>query len=222
MITDTIGTNIKGLRENYKMSQKDLADKLNTARPVISNWENGKTEPSSSQLLKLARIFETTTDHIVGNITNKKDIIVVDTSALIKRPSFIEELIKKFDEVIIPDIVISELNKLKDRSKDSLKQKSWLIMRNIDEILKMENSNLVIGKNTKHDGNNDEKIADIAIRKSKSQANINVYLLSDDIYFQFLASNIRNVIPITPKNYLLKVSDHCRNYDVVKSIAFFL
>ncbi|WP_424411558.1 ankyrin repeat domain-containing protein [Pasteurella sp. PK-2025] len=220
MITETIGRNIKELREKHKMSQQELADKLNTARPVISNWENGKSEPSSSQLLKLAKVFDTTTDHILGNVTNKKNIIVVDTSALIKRPSFIEELTQRFDEVIIPDIVISELNNLKDRGKENIKQKAWLIMKNIDSIRKSDVSNLVILPNIKHDGNNDEKIADIAIRKAKSHVNIHVYLLSDDIYFQFLASNIKNLTPITPKNYLLEFNSQADNSDLVKSIEF--
>ncbi|MFC0991584.1 ankyrin repeat domain-containing protein [Pasteurella multocida] len=220
MITEIIGCNIKELREKHKMSQQDLSDKLNTARPVISNWENGKSEPSSSQLLKIAKIFDTTTDHILGNVTNKEDIIVVDTSALIKRPSFIEELTQRFDEVIIPDIVISELNNLKDRGKENIKQKAWLIMKNIDSLRKSDDSNLVIFKNIKHDGNNDEKIADIAIRRAKSHANIHVYLLSDDIYFQFLASNVKNLTPITPKNYLLELNSQADNSDLVKSIEF--
>ena len=43
MITETIGANIKTLRDKFSMSQQDLANKMNTARPVISNWENGKT-----------------------------------------------------------------------------------------------------------------------------------------------------------------------------------
>ncbi|AIZ79735.1 ankyrin repeat domain-containing protein [Actinobacillus equuli] len=221
MITETIGTNIKTFREKYKMSQQDLADKMNIARPVISNWEHGKTEPSSSQLLKLARIFDASTDKILGNTSGRQDIVVVDTSALIKRPSFTEELLAQFDEVIIPDIVISELNYQKDKGKDGMKQNAWLIMANIDKIKTAGKSNLVISKNIKTDGNNDEKIADIAIRKARANPSADVYLLSDDIYFQFLASHTKNVIPITPKNYLLQFGNTNQDIDLVKSIEFF-
>ena len=221
MITETIGANIKTLRDKFRMSQQDLASKMNTARPVISNWENGKTEPSSSQLLKLAKIFDTSTDKILGNVFGRQDIVVIDTSALIKRPSFIEELLEQFDEVIIPDIVISELNYQKDKGKLSVKQSAWLIMANIERMKSAGKDSLVIGANTKIDGNNDEKIADVAIRKAKSHPSADVYLLSDDIYFQFLASHVKNVIPITPKNYLLQFGNKQQDFDVVKSIEFF-
>lgn len=221
MITETIGINIKTLREKFKMSQQELADKMNIARPVISNWEHGKTEPSSSQLLKLAKIFDVSTDQILGNTSGKQDIVVVDTSALIKRPSFVEELLTQFDEVIIPDVVISELNHLKDRNKDSVKQSAWLAMASIEKIQSAGQNNLIIGKNIKTDGNNDEKIADIGIRKAKANPNANIYLLSDDIYFQFLASHTKNVIPITPKNYLLQFNNNQQDIDLVKSIEFF-
>jgi putative ankyrin repeat protein len=221
MITETIGANIKTLRDKFRMSQQDLASKMNTARPVISNWENGKTEPSSSQLLKLAKIFDTSTDKILGNVFGRQDIVVIDTSALIKRPSFIEELLEQFDEVIIPDIVISELNYQKDKGKSSVKQSAWLIMANIERMKSAGKDSLVIGANTKIDGNNDEKIADVAIRKAKSHPSADVYLLSDDIYFQFLASHVKNVIPITPKNYLLQFGNKQQDFDVVKSIEFF-
>lgn len=71
-ITVLIGTKIKQLREGAQMSQSDLADKMCMARPGISNWENGKSEPSSSQLVQLARIFSVTTDEIAGNSTESK------------------------------------------------------------------------------------------------------------------------------------------------------
>ncbi|RRD90208.1 ankyrin repeat domain-containing protein [Conchiformibius steedae] len=221
MITETIGINIKTFREKYKMSQQELADKMNIARPVISNWEHGKSEPSSSQLLKLAKIFDASTDKLLGNTSGRQDIVVVDTSALLKRPSFTEELLEKFDEVIIPDVVISELNYQKDKGRDRMKQNAWLVMAGIEKIKTAGHNHLIISKNIKVDGNNDEKIADIAIRKAKSNPNADVYLLSDDIYFQFLASHTKNVIPITPRNYLLQFGDASQDIDLIKSIEFF-
>lgn len=220
MITETIGANLKQLREKSKMSQQELADKMNIARPVISNWEHGKTEPSSSQLIKLSKIFDTSADQILGNTSGRQEIVVIDTSALIKRPTFIDELLQRFDEVVIPDIVISELNYQKDKAiKSNVKQNAWLAMANIEK--QKANNQLIIARNTKNDGNNDEKIADIAIKKAKSHANIDVYLLSDDIYFQFLAANIKNIITLTPKEYLIKFSDDNQDFDIVKSIEFF-
>ena len=222
MLTEIIGGKIKTLREKYNMTQQDLANKMNIARPVISNWENGKNEPSSSQLLKLSKIFDTSTDEILGNTSGRENIVVVDTSALIKRPIFTEELLEKFDMVIIPDIVMSEINSQKDKGRGSVGQSAWLAMSNIDKMRSAKHNNLIIYEHIKSDGNNDEKIADIAIRKAKSNLNANVYLLSDDIYFKFLTSHTKNIIPITPKEYLSKFCDtEDQNLDLVKSIEFF-
>ena len=216
MITELIGENIKKLRNGRDMSQKDLASKISVARPVISNWENGKNEPSSSQLIKLAQTFETTTDEILGIATEGKQIVVVDTSALIKRPTFLSELIECFDDVVIPDIVISELNNLKDRGKPAVKQKAWLVMNSINNL----KDHLSIEENRKNDGNNDDKIADIAIRRAKSKPNNRIFLLSDDIYFQFLCNKINNLSAITPSAYAQEFIKTETNFDLVKTMEF--
>ncbi len=211
-----IGKNIKAFRNEQNLSQKELAEQLYVARPVISNWENGKNEPSSSQLLKLSKIFKTSTDELVGNTLIKKKVIVVDTSALIKKPSFIDELEEFFEEVVIPEIVISELNNLKDRGNASTKQKAWLVMKSITE----KKAKFCIERSAKTDGKNDEKIADIAIRRSKACPYDDVYLLSDDIYFQFLTRESRNLKAITPNMYIEKFHSIDTEYDLIGSIEF--
>lgn len=216
MFTVLIGKNIKKLREEFKLSQKELSEKLHIARPVISNWENGKSEPSSSQLQKLSRIFSTSTDSIVGNTREKLKVVIVDTSALIKRPSIVDELENFFNEVVIPQVVISELNNLKDRGNPSIKQKAWLVMKSI-----AEKSNIfIIEQNINNDGNNDEKIANVAIRKATLNPYNEIYLLSDDIYFQFLTKSIQNISVITPLEYFKKFHATNDDYDFLRSIEF--
>ena len=58
--------NLKSYRDYLKLSQKDLAKKLNISHKTISHWETGYSEPSISQLIELADIFETTIDELVG------------------------------------------------------------------------------------------------------------------------------------------------------------
>lgn len=58
--------NLKGHREYAKLSQKDLATKLNTTYKTISHWETGYSEPSIQQLIELANLFDTTIDELVG------------------------------------------------------------------------------------------------------------------------------------------------------------
>ncbi len=57
---------IKKLRTDYKYTQVDLADMLNCNRQKIADWERGKSTPSTDDLILLARIFDTTTDYLLG------------------------------------------------------------------------------------------------------------------------------------------------------------
>lgn len=215
-ITLQIGYNIKKFRDGAKLSQKDLAEKMEMTRPGISNWETGKSDPSASQLVKLSKIFGVSIDEIVGNMTDPRSAVIVDTSALIKRPSILGELKKNFDEVIIPEVVISELNAIKDNGKPSVKQKAWLVMVTVEE----NRDSFVIKSNVQNEGINDEKIAAIAINRAKSNPWDEVYILSDDVLFQFLTSRQKNLLAITPAQYAEKFQLIEKKYDPIKTIEF--
>ena len=57
---------LKDLREEKGVLQKELARAINRTRACISSWEQGKTEPSIDDLLKLADFFAVTVDCLVG------------------------------------------------------------------------------------------------------------------------------------------------------------
>ena len=61
-----IGANIKKLRMQHGMTQKNLADKLFVSAQAVSRWENNEVEPSISTILELAKIFDVTADEILG------------------------------------------------------------------------------------------------------------------------------------------------------------
>ena len=69
-----IGHNIKRLRLENNMTQKNLADKLFVTAQAVSRWENGDVEPSLSTVAELARIFGVSTDEILG-VANTYDPI---------------------------------------------------------------------------------------------------------------------------------------------------
>ncbi|MDO4975457.1 MAG: helix-turn-helix transcriptional regulator, partial [Alphaproteobacteria bacterium] len=52
-----IGKYLAGKREEAKLSQKELAEKLCTREWKVSRWEKGKTLPNDFELLKLCEIF---------------------------------------------------------------------------------------------------------------------------------------------------------------------
>ena len=58
---------IRELRRKNKLSQKELANKLNVSNGAIAMWETGKREPNSNTLYKLANIFSVSIDYLIGN-----------------------------------------------------------------------------------------------------------------------------------------------------------
>ena len=56
---------IKDLRESQDMSQYDLARALQVSQSAIAKWELGKTEPTSSALVSIARFFNVSADYLL-------------------------------------------------------------------------------------------------------------------------------------------------------------
>lgn len=62
----TFNENLKNIRQNEKLSQKDLAEKLHISIKTISHWETGYTEPSLVQLIMLSKILDVSIDDLLG------------------------------------------------------------------------------------------------------------------------------------------------------------
>lgn len=74
-----IGENIKKLRINAGLTQKDLAEKLFVTAQAVSRWENNDVEPSATTIYEMAKIFNVSIDEIFGNgVTNnvKREVVV--------------------------------------------------------------------------------------------------------------------------------------------------
>lgn len=61
----TLGQKIAALRNQYKMSQGDLAEKMNVSRQSISKWETDTSIPELDKLILLSHIFNITMDELV-------------------------------------------------------------------------------------------------------------------------------------------------------------
>ena len=68
-----IGTNIKELRKANKLTQYELAEKLNYSNKAISRWESGEVIPDVLTLNKICEIFKIPLSQIFEeNVTNTK------------------------------------------------------------------------------------------------------------------------------------------------------
>lgn len=54
-----LGENIKCRREELKLSQEAVAERLEVSRQAVSKWETGQSEPTASNLIQLAEVLET-------------------------------------------------------------------------------------------------------------------------------------------------------------------
>lgn len=91
--------NIKSLRKIEGLTQNDVALAIGVTPTAVSYWESAKSEPSYDTLIKLAELFDVTTDTILGadntNITNDAKKIAVNIK---KAVSILKE--------VCPDIVL--------------------------------------------------------------------------------------------------------------------
>lgn len=59
---------LKELRTERKLTQKQLGVLLDSTEDCVYFWEKGRSESSIDEILRLAEIFEVTTDYLLGRI----------------------------------------------------------------------------------------------------------------------------------------------------------
>ena len=67
MADKNLASRIINLRESKNMKQSDLARRLSLDKSSMSKIENGTRKVSSDEILKIANIFEVSTDYLLGN-----------------------------------------------------------------------------------------------------------------------------------------------------------
>ena len=61
------GDNLRKLRKSKKLSQEDLAEKVNVSRQSVSKWENGESYPEMNNILELCKIFHCKINDLVND-----------------------------------------------------------------------------------------------------------------------------------------------------------
>lgn len=56
---------IKMIRRRSKLTQEELAKKLNVSRQAVSNWENNRNLPDLEMLIKISSVFEISLDQLI-------------------------------------------------------------------------------------------------------------------------------------------------------------
>ena len=64
----TLGEAIKFHRTRCKMTQEFVAEHLGVSRQAVSKWESGTSDPSTSNLLALAKLFGVSAEELLKGV----------------------------------------------------------------------------------------------------------------------------------------------------------
>ncbi|MBR4588343.1 MAG: helix-turn-helix domain-containing protein [Lachnospiraceae bacterium] len=67
----SIGSNLRELREEKKLTQEQVAEKLGVTFQAVSSWERDEYKPDIDRIVKLAEIYEVSVSSIVEERTEK-------------------------------------------------------------------------------------------------------------------------------------------------------
>lgn len=75
---NNLAENLKRLRKESKLTQTELAKKLNVSFQAVSKWENEQTFPDIMLLEKIANLFEVSIDSLLGYTPREKKITIYE------------------------------------------------------------------------------------------------------------------------------------------------
>lgn len=120
---------LKKLRTEAGYKQQDLANLLNVSQQAVAKWENGRTEPNISILLKIAKIFNCTVDNLIDeefDLDEASQIAVRSGHSIVI--SNFETMCADLDELTLDRIhaILGSLRRLQNNSQIDVKSKQYL------------------------------------------------------------------------------------------------
>ena len=64
----SLGETLKTHRTECKMTQEFVAEHLGVSRQAVSKWENGSSDPSTSNLLALAKLYGVSPEELLKGV----------------------------------------------------------------------------------------------------------------------------------------------------------
>lgn len=61
-----IGERLAEIRKDHNDTQADLAEKLHVSIATVRGWEQERTEPSHDTLVTICRMYQITSDYLLG------------------------------------------------------------------------------------------------------------------------------------------------------------
>ena len=87
---------IRELREKNRMTQSELAKKLDVTRSSVNAWESGLSTPTTQYVVALTRLFHVSADYLLGTETEFQLSLTGYTEEEIQ---IITQMIRYFDKM---------------------------------------------------------------------------------------------------------------------------
>ena len=68
LIKKSLGEVLKQHREECKMTQEFVAEAIGVSRQAVSKWENGTSDPNTSNLIVLSKLFKISPEELLDEI----------------------------------------------------------------------------------------------------------------------------------------------------------
>ena len=94
MIYKLAGRQIRLLRNQHDITQKDFAEKINSSQNYLSDLETGKKRPSLDYYITIANFFKVSLDYIFQDSLDMKKNVIIDN--VILKMSYMNDEDQKF------------------------------------------------------------------------------------------------------------------------------
>ncbi|MBQ8518445.1 MAG: helix-turn-helix transcriptional regulator [Agathobacter sp.] len=68
VVKKSLGEKLKNYRTSCKMTQEFVAEQIGVSRQAVSKWENGTSDPSTSNLFALAKLFGISVEELLQDL----------------------------------------------------------------------------------------------------------------------------------------------------------
>jgi transcriptional regulator with XRE-family HTH domain len=85
MDANKFGCFVAERRKELKMTQKDLAAKIQVTDKAVSKWEKGQSSPDTVKLIQLAELFDVEVEYLATGIKPEPKSVVLNVVETVER-----------------------------------------------------------------------------------------------------------------------------------------
>lgn len=199
---------LKELRTKNGLTMDEMAERLGAMfengvapnKSSLSRVETGKTSEKTlvEMAKKYCKVFDMSDAQIELFLRGKR-VAIPDTSALLRNPQLIDELNKEYSKVVIPKVVVDELDGIKNRNSGPLGRKAWEVLRGIGYGPRTISKAY---EGDPYEDNNDCKIIAIA-RAASDEYHCRVEIITDDTDYSAYLKGDEKVSALHLREYMV-------------------